>query len=134
MRHQMPLPEIIIAADDHHDLLLLALGGRGGSADAADDLFYKIERARIVSDRKLAPDIVRIGSVVRYHPDNGPARDVTLVRPADADISVGKVSVLTPIGTALLGLRADQTSTWTTRDGRDHVLSIVSVRQPEMDE
>jgi regulator of nucleoside diphosphate kinase len=130
MRHQMPLPEIIIGTNDYHDLMLLALSGHGGAAEAADDLFFKLERARLVSDPRLAPDVVRIGSSVRYHPDNGPEREVKLVYPAEADISAGKVSVLTPVGTALLGLRAQQTTTWTARDGRDHVLRVLEVCQP----
>jgi regulator of nucleoside diphosphate kinase len=130
MRHQMPLPEIIIGTHDYHDLMLLALSGHGGAAEAADDLFFKLERARLVSDPRLAPDVVRIGSSVRYHPDNGAEREVTLVYPAEADISAGRISVLTPVGTALLGLRAQQTTTWTARDGRDHVLRVLEVRQP----
>jgi regulator of nucleoside diphosphate kinase len=132
MRHQMPLPEIIIGTHDYHDLMLLALSGHGEAAEAADDLFFKLERARLVSDPRLAPDVVRIGSTVRYQPDNGPEREVTLVYPAEADISAGKISVLTPVGTALLGLRAQQTTTWTARNGRDHVLRVLSVRQPDM--
>jgi regulator of nucleoside diphosphate kinase len=132
MRHQMPLPEIIIGTHDYHDLMLLALSGHGEAAEAADDLFFKLERARLVSDPRLAPDVVRIGSIVRYQPDNGPEREVTLVYPAEADISAGKISVLTPVGTALLGLRAQQTTTWTARNGRDHVLRVLSVRQPDM--
>ncbi|HVX80313.1 MAG TPA: GreA/GreB family elongation factor, partial [Devosiaceae bacterium] len=43
-----------------------------------------------------------------------------------------RISVLTPIGTALLGLRAQQTTTWTARDGRDHVLRVLTVQQPAM--
>jgi regulator of nucleoside diphosphate kinase len=132
MRHQMPLPEIIIGTHDYHDLMLLALSGRGGAAEAADDLFFKLERARLVSDRQLAADVVRMGSTVCYDPDNGPQREVTLVYPAEADISEGRISVLTPIGTALLGLRAQQTTTWTARDGRDHVLRVMTVQQPAM--
>jgi regulator of nucleoside diphosphate kinase len=124
------MPEIIIGAHDHHDLLLLSLGGRGGSSDITEDLLHKLERARIVAERQFAPDIVQIGSTVLYHPDNGPDRRVTLVFPADADISFGKISVLTPIGTALLGLRAGQRTTWTARDGRDHVLRVLRVSQP----
>ena len=53
------------------------------------------------------------------------------VYPADADISQGKVSILTPIGTALLGLKAGQSIDWVANDGRSHRLTIVSVTAPE---
>ena len=71
-----------------------------------------------------------MGSIVAFDPDAGAARKVTLVYPEDADIAEGRISVLTPIGTALLGLRPGQSITWQARDGRSHELTIVSVRQP----
>ncbi|MNW16687.1 nucleoside diphosphate kinase regulator [compost metagenome] len=52
---------------------------------------------------------------------------MTLVFPKDADISEGRISVLTPIGTALLGLSAGQTMGWTARDDRRHTLTVLAV-------
>lgn len=52
---------------------------------------------------------------------------MTLVFPQDADISAGKISVLTPIGTALLGLSAGQTMDWTARDDKQHKLTVLAV-------
>lgn len=132
MRHQMPLPEIVISDSEYHHLLVLAMAGTGRAAAPAEDLFYKLERTRIVSDDKVSPKIVRMRSRVAYRPDNGPEREVELVYPADADISVGRISILTPIGTALLGLRTGQSTTWTARDGRDHVLRVLRVKQPAL--
>jgi regulator of nucleoside diphosphate kinase len=132
MRHQMPLPEIIISDPEHHELLVLAMAGNGHTAEAADDLLFKLERMRIVPSHNMSPDIVRMGSTVAYRPDNGPEQEVTLVYPARADISLRRISVLTPIGTALLGLRAGQSTTWTARNGRDHVLTVASVHQTEV--
>jgi regulator of nucleoside diphosphate kinase len=59
----------------------------------------------------------------------GEGTTVTLVFPGDADIAEGKVSILTPIGTALLGLSPGQSIDWLARDGRSHRLSILSVQQ-----
>jgi len=120
-------PKIVLSEDDHRKLIALALAGSGHSSDAAEDLLYEIERARIVPLAKLATSVVKMGSRVTYRPDNGPERTVTLVYPADADISQGRVSVLTPIGTALIGLDVGQSITWEARGGQKHVLTVLSV-------
>lgn len=52
---------------------------------------------------------------------------MTLVLPGEADIAAGKVSVMTPIGIALIGLSAGRSMNWTARDGRIHKLTVVSV-------
>ena len=116
-------PRIVLAEDDHRQLFALATG----HTEAAEDLLYEIERARVVPAPKLAPSVVRMGSTVSYRPDNGPDRTVTLVYPAEADISAGRISVLTPVGTALIGLDVGQSITWESRDGHKHVLTVLSV-------
>lgn len=123
-------PRITVAEEDHRQLIALTLGG-GPLSDAADDLLEEIERARVVPRGKLPPDVVRMGSTVTYRPDNGEERTVTLVYPAEADILQKRVSVLTPIGTALIGLSKGQSITWTARNGARHVLSVVLVTDPE---
>lgn len=121
-------PRIVLADEDHRKLIALALAGTGHTSEAADDLLYEIERARVVPVTKLGPTVVRMGSTVTYRPDNGPERTVTLVYPADADIAQGRISVLTPVGTALIGLDVGQSITWEDRNGAKHVLTVLSVR------
>jgi regulator of nucleoside diphosphate kinase len=116
-------PRIVLTEDDHRVLSALALTG----TEAADDLLNEVERARVVPAAKLAPSVVKMGSTVTYRPDNGAERTVQLVLPADADIAQSKISVLTPIGTALIGLAVDQSITWEARGGQKHVLTVVSV-------
>jgi regulator of nucleoside diphosphate kinase len=123
-------PEIVVSEADHRQLLVLAMAGTGHSADAADDLLYEMERARIVADAALPEDVVRMGSTATIRSDNGADRTVTLVYPVDADISEGRISVLTPIGTALIGLSRGQSITFQSRDGRNHVLTVLSVTAP----
>ena len=57
---------------------------------------------------------------------------MTLVYPEEADISKGKISVLTPIGTALIGLRAGHSITWETRTGDLKRLTALQVREPQL--
>ena len=71
-----------------------------------------------------------MGSRVRYRTAaDGEERDVTLVFPAEADITRSRVSVMTPVGAALIGLRKGQSITWITRDGRKQVLTVTGVWQ-----
>ncbi|RVI99094.1 hypothetical protein CN193_21705 [Sinorhizobium meliloti] len=72
-------------------------------------LLPELERARVVSDAAVLENVARMGSMVEYETDTADGRTVTLVFPKDG-------SVLTPIGTALLGLSAGQTMGWTEPD------------------
>lgn len=126
--HNLPLqPNIVLGKADHQKLIVLAMAGLGHSAEAADDLLYELERASVLADAALPDDIIAMGSRVRYRAADGTTHEVTLVYPADADIAVGKVSVLTPVGTALIGLRAGQSISWRTRDGRIQHLTVLGV-------
>ena len=70
-----------------------------------------------------------MGSRVHYRTDRHDLVDVTLVYPAQADISQAKISVLTPIGAALIGLKTGQSITWRSRDDRKQVLTVLAVFQ-----
>lgn len=120
-------PRITIIRTDADKLALLAATMSDRVPDVAETLLAEIDRAHVVADSKARDDIVRMGSAVRYSVLGGGTRDVTLVYPGEADIAQGKVSVMTPIGAALLGLSAGQSISWKARDGREHVLTVQSV-------
>jgi regulator of nucleoside diphosphate kinase len=123
-------PAISISKTDHDRLVRLASATADRMPAVSDELLSELDRARIVSDAVLPANVVRMGSTVEYHPDTGAPRTVSLVFPDEADIADGKISILTPIGTALLGLKPGQSITWQARDGRRHELTVLSVRQP----
>ena len=123
-------PDIVLGSADHRQLIVLAMAGIGHSAEDADGLLYELERAQVVPDEAVPGDVVRMGSTVRFRTNGGDEREVELVYPKDADIGSGRISVLTPIGTALIGLRSGQSITWLTRDGRKQVLTVLGVSQP----
>ncbi|WP_246018355.1 nucleoside diphosphate kinase regulator [Pelagibacterium montanilacus] len=125
------LPRLVLGAEDHRKLMIMASGISGPMADVAEQLMAELERARVVSQEKLPSDAVRMGSIVSFSTADGFNRTYQLVLPGDADISSGKVSVLTPIGAALIGLREGQTIPWTARDGRRLSLSVLNVRQDQ---
>jgi regulator of nucleoside diphosphate kinase len=128
--HRRP-PEILLGAAEHHALHVLALGGGHASPEDADNLLDELDRAKVVEADALPPDVVRMGSQVTYRTDGGEERTASLVYPAEADISAGRVSILTPVGTALIGLRRGQSISWTGRDGRAHALTVLAVAQPQ---
>ena len=122
-------PDIVLGTADHRQLNILAMAGLTHTPDQSDDLLYELERARVVDDAKVPDDIVRMGSTVRYRTDTGQEPQVTLVYPVDADIARGRISVLTPVGTALIGLRVGQSITWRDRAHKRHVLTVLAVEQ-----
>lgn len=116
---------ILVGDVDQERLMSLASGTAG------DDLFAELARAETMPAASLPKDVVRMGAFVRFHTRGGGPREVTLVYPEQADIDLGRISVLTPIGTALLGLREGQSIAWRTRDGRKDVLTVDEVRAPD---
>jgi regulator of nucleoside diphosphate kinase len=130
MRTHTLRPRITVARSEHQQLLALAASGTGALSAAADSLWGEMERARVVADPKLPSDVVRMGSRVQYQTDRDEQVEVVLVFPVDADISLSKISVLTPVGAALIGLKTGQSITWQARDGRMHTLTVLSVFQP----
>lgn len=122
-------PSIALTRSDHDALARLAESILEKNPAVADQLLAELDRARLVADSQLRPDVVRMGSTLRFTADAGEDRTVTLVFPGEADIAEGKVSILTPIGAALIGLSAGQSIDWTARDGRIHRLTVENVEK-----
>jgi regulator of nucleoside diphosphate kinase len=120
-------PSITISRSDHERLVRLADAIAERNPAVSEELTAELDRARIVADGHLRTDVVRMGSTLRYTTDSGEDRTVKLVFPAEADISAGRVSILTPIGAALIGLSLGQSIDWEARDGRIHRLTVKSV-------
>jgi regulator of nucleoside diphosphate kinase len=105
---QTDLPPIAITAHDLERLSQLAKAASSTFPRTADFLAREIERAQVVADPDAVPGLVVMNSTVEFRDDAGQTRRVTLVYPDAADVSTGKISVLTPIGAALIGLSVGQ--------------------------
>jgi regulator of nucleoside diphosphate kinase len=126
------MPTIVVSSADQRRLTQLALDSLNRTPDVAAELLAEMERAEVVD---LVPaSVVGMGSIVSFSDDEGRRREVTLVYPGKADIGAGRVSILTPIGTALIGLAEGQSIAWTTRDGRRRALMVISVRPAAADD
>lgn len=124
-------PRIVICADDLAHIEALAEGAMDRNPALADRLLEEISRARIVAAAKMPANAIGIGSSVTYRDDaTGQERTVTLVYPEDADIARQRVSVMTPIGVALLGLSEGASFYWDTRDNQRRMLTVIKVEQP----
>ncbi len=123
-------PKIVINADDLAHIEALAEGAYQRNPALADRLLDELGRARIVKPEKMPADVVSIGSTVTYRDGTtGQEKSVTLVYPEDADIARQQVSVMTPIGVALLGLSEGAAFFWDTRDNQRRMLTVVKVEQ-----
>jgi regulator of nucleoside diphosphate kinase len=123
------LPSIIVTDTDIERLrALLACEG----SPALDHLDAELARARIVPAREVAPDVVTMNSDVTYQDDtSGAQRTVRVVYPRDADVELGRVSVLAPLGQALLGLRVGQEIDWRMPRGVRRLRVLAVPYQPE---
>jgi regulator of nucleoside diphosphate kinase len=126
-------PRITMLAADHDRLSTLARAASHSHPDVSAVLTEELDRARVVTaEGKRAHDFVRMGHSVEYRDDTaGTVRKVTLVYPEDADIGQGKISVLTPIGAALVGVGVGESISWETRNGEIKRMTILQVGEGE---
>jgi regulator of nucleoside diphosphate kinase len=125
------MPTIIINEVEHDHLTVLAERAVSSAPDAASILRAEMRRATVVPVDKVPISVIRMGSRVEFSFDGAQPRDVELVYPAWANISEGRISVLTPIGAALIGLAKGQSFTWKTNDSRLHKLTVLRVAPPD---
>lgn len=92
----------------------------------------ELERARIVPPELVEADTVTMHSTVELRDlENDELASWTLVFPDEADLDAGKLSVLAPIGTAMLGYRAGDTFRWETPAGEREMRIEKVIYQPE---
>lgn len=100
--------QIIITAQDHKKLTKLIVDGHVSERERADvqALQAELERARIVPEDEVPPDVITMNSRAELLDlDTGERMQYTLVFPEEADFEEGKISVLAPVGCGMLGYR-----------------------------
>ena len=97
------------------------------------DLAEELDRAIVVPWDRIPKDVVTMNSRLIYSDESsGSTREVELVFPDDVDTEAGKISVLAPVGCALLGLSAGQSIDWSLPGGKVHRLRVECVlSQPQ---
>ena len=111
-------------------LTQLALSKEDDLPQVCGLLLREINRATIRTAARFPSGVVTMHSRVTFvDAAIGDERTVELVYPGEADISVGRISILTPVGAGLIGLSEGQSILWPDRDGNVRKLSIVKVEQ-----
>ena len=122
--------EIVVSENDHDRLTGLAESSLDRLPAIAEELLSEMDRAKVTPLSRIPATVIRMGSKVTFRSGDGEVKTVTLVYPGKADIAEGKISILTPVGVALIGLREGQSVAWSSRDGRRLEFEIVAVEAP----
>jgi regulator of nucleoside diphosphate kinase len=124
-------PPIHVLADESDLIANLALTVEHRQPVVAAMLLEEIERAELHGLQTLPADAVRLGCWVSFMDQrSGNKRSVQLVLPVDANIAEGRISILTPVGAALYGLRTGDEIDWPDIDGNARRITIMDVMQP----
>ena len=98
-----------------------------------ETLALELGRAQVVPPEDVPPDVVTLYSRVQIEDlDTHESRIYTLVLPWEADVHAGRLSVLAPIGTALLGYREGDRIEWPVPRGVRRIRVVRVLEQPEL--
>lgn len=131
----MAARRIIISASDREklqDLIQAGLNVGGESKDYLRKLKEELERSLVVDPECIPPDVVTMNSRVRFRDlDSGETSAYRIVYPFQANLERKKLSVLAPVGTALLGCRVNDIVEWPVPAGLRRLEITEVVFQPE---
>ena len=126
-----PLPPITLIDTEAAALSDLAMAWLDKSTLGAKLLLQELDRAEIFEKSSLPPHIATMMSRVTFLDEGtGQKHEVQLVYPKDADSALHRISVLTPIGAALIGMPRGVSIDWPNRSGEFRRLRILDVVQP----
>ena len=123
------LPPITLTTIDADRLSRLVDAAGDTFPRTADFLAREINRAQVIDNSLTLPGLVTMDCDVEFRDEvTGQIRTVRLVYPQEADVTAGKISVLTPVGAALIGLSTGQSIEWQTPTGGWRSLTVLAVR------
>ena len=126
--------DLVISSFDKQRLMRLLSSAETSLEVRAEleDLTHEIERGAEVQPQDIPPDVVTMNSSVRVTDlEAGTSHTYTIVFPADADYEKGKISILAPLGTALLGYRIGDVVNWHMPGGTRQLRIDELIYQPE---
>lgn len=126
-------PNIIVSSVDMQRLETLLDSLPAAQADVRNLLLDELARAELVEPDEMPPNVVTMNSRVRFALD-APAEEfnLTLAYPKDMQLDDQRISVLSPVGNALIGLAVGDSIDWQRPDGASFQLTVLDVLyQPE---
>ena len=135
MKKKSQSTSIYITEPDHQRLsgLIETTRERNGvDREYLNNLEAELDRADIVDPKDISADVITMRSKVRLKDlVTGEANTYSLVFPTEADFSEGKISILAPIGTAILGYKRGDTIEWPVPSGVRRLRVDEILYQPE---
>ncbi len=125
-------PPIIVSSLDFQRIDRLLDSESYDRLPGVEDLRHELDRATIVEPTEVPSEVVTMNSCVRFIDElSGSRYELTLVYP-EATGPAGTVSIMAPVGSALLGLSVGQSIAWQVPGGKKLNLRVLEVvRQPE---
>lgn len=126
-------PKVIVSSRDAERLEALLETMRGRSFPGKAELEAELDRADVVEPQDIPPTVVTMNSTVKFRVESSKEEfQLTLTYPKDVDQSGGTISVLAPVGSALLGLSQGDEIEWPKPGGGTLQVRIEEVLyQPE---
>lgn len=113
--------QLILRKDDYETLMACLRNSQGRAAfdrQNIEDLETELKKAKLVHKDEFPTDVVRLNSIVKVKEENRDKEiELMLVTPDKADIKQRKISVMAPIGTALIGFQKGQKVQWQVPSG-----------------
>lgn len=118
---------LVISQTDRDKIATLL---QGAPLNIAELLGDELGRATIVGDDVLPKDVVSMNSQIRFQDvETEKETTVILVYPSEANLDQNKISLFTPVGSALIGLKIGQTIAWPFPGGKTRQLKVISVEK-----
>lgn len=125
-------PAILISAGDY-DRLTALMEAADAPTPVVNFLTQELRRAEVVADVTCSPHVVRIGSVVAYRDGgNDRCRTVQIVWPLEADETFDRISILSMVGAALLGMSPGQSIARPRMVGTPRTITVLAVYDADM--
>lgn len=126
--HPVALPPVMLSEADRDKLYAIAISALSSKhmASSASNLLREISRAKIVTDDEFPGNVVAVNSQVDVRDDvTGTTRQVVLVMPDEMSIQPNAISVLSPLGVALIGLSEGHSIEWCSASGEPSSVTVL---------
>lgn len=125
-------PAITVSGLDYDRLMSLLDSVANQNLPSAEALEMELDRAEVIDPDKMPANIITMNSTAIVSDNSGNKRRLTLVYPRDANFEEGKISILAPVGVAILGLSVGQSIDWALPNGENIKLKVIAIEyQPE---
>lgn len=124
-------PPITLTSCDYERLTQMLMLNKYRTLPGIDELQDELDRANVVEPEELPNDVITINSTARFIDETSNEQfEITLVYPDKAD-GATKISVLAPVGSALLGMSVGQSIPWQVPGRQKLLLKVLDVKKPD---